>query len=339
MGILRDFERRLEGAVEGLFARAFRSGVQPVELGKRLVREVEDGRTVGVNRVYVPNVYVYQLSPGDRERFADYEVALGQELAALAVDTARERDWAMLGAARIEFETADDLEVGRFRLESRVEADEQERDYAAAGPAGAPGPRCRPRPAWSWSRAASRSGPGRWPRPRSRSAGPSSPTSPWPTRACPATTPGWSARATTSSSRTCAPPTAPRSTASPSGAAAWPTATCSSWPPRPCSSGGRADAADLPAPGQGRLPGHPVPVRGQGGAGGDPGRVRAPGRAPPGPPRPGADPAGAPDRRPRPAAPAPAPRAGGDRRGRPAHGPAQGVADRRPGGHLRHRHP
>jgi hypothetical protein len=141
MGILRDFERRLEGAVEGLFARAFRSGVQPVELGKRLVREVEDGRTVGVNRVYVPNVYIYELSPGDRERFADYEVALAQELAALAVDTARERDWAMLGPARIEFETADDLEVGRFRLGSRVEADEQERDSAAApGPAGAAQP-------------------------------------------------------------------------------------------------------------------------------------------------------------------------------------------------------
>ena len=139
MGILRDFERRLEGAVEGLFARAFRSGVQPVELGKRLVREVEDGRTVGVNRVYVPNVYVYELSPGDRERFADYEVALAQELAALAVDTARERDWAMLGPARIEFETAED----------------QERDYAAAGVAAAepvgphtamlPGQRPRPK--------------------------------------------------------------------------------------------------------------------------------------------------------------------------------------------------
>ena len=135
MGILRDFERRLEGAVEGLFARAFRSGVQPVELGKRLVREVEDGRTVGVNRVYVPNVYVYELSPGDRERFADYEVALAQELAALAVDTARERDWAMLGPARIEFETGQNLPEGRFRLGSRVEPEEQERDYAAAGPA------------------------------------------------------------------------------------------------------------------------------------------------------------------------------------------------------------
>ena len=136
MGILRDFEGRLEGAVEGLFARAFRSGVQPVELGKRLVREVEDGRTVGVNRVYVPNVYVYELSPDDRERFADYEVALARELAALAVDTARERDWAMLGPARIQFETAEDLPEGRFRLASRVEPDEQERDYAAAGQAG-----------------------------------------------------------------------------------------------------------------------------------------------------------------------------------------------------------
>jgi hypothetical protein len=157
MGILRDFERRLEGAVEGLFARAFRSEVQPVELGKRLVREVEDGRAVGVNRVYVPNVYTYELSPGDRERFADYQVALGQELAALAVDTARERGWGMLGPARIEFETGEDLEVGRFRLSSRVEADEQERDYAAApaGPAAAqpvgphtamlPGQRPRPK--------------------------------------------------------------------------------------------------------------------------------------------------------------------------------------------------
>src|SRR4029450_13059530 len=137
MGILRDFERRLEGAVEGLFARAFRSGVQPVELGKRLVREVEDGRTVGVNRVYVPNVYVYELSPGDRERFADYEVALARELAALAVDTARERGWGMRGPPGAESEPGEALAVGRFRLSSRVEADEQERDYAAAGPAGA----------------------------------------------------------------------------------------------------------------------------------------------------------------------------------------------------------
>jgi FHA domain-containing protein len=140
MGILRDFERRLEGAVEGLFARAFRSGVQPVELGKRLVREVEDGRTVGVNRVYVPNVYVYELSPRDREQFADYEQALALELAALAVDTARERNWAMLGPARIEFETAEDLEQGRFRVAGRVEAADEVGYAAPDGPAGVGAP-------------------------------------------------------------------------------------------------------------------------------------------------------------------------------------------------------
>jgi hypothetical protein len=128
MGILREFEQRLEGAVEGLFARAFKSGVQPVELGKRLVRAVEDGRTVGVSRVYVPNVYTYELSPTDRERFADYEDALGNELAALAVQTARDNDWAMLGPARIEFETDEGLSEGRFRVTGRVEPDASRAD-------------------------------------------------------------------------------------------------------------------------------------------------------------------------------------------------------------------
>src|SRR6266542_3608147 len=125
MGLLRDFERRLEGAVEGLFARAFRSGVQPVELGKRLVRAVEDSRQVGVSRVYVDNLYSIELSPRDRQRFADYERALTSELAALVVDTARENDWAMMGPARVELETDDALSEGRFRVVSRVEASEQ----------------------------------------------------------------------------------------------------------------------------------------------------------------------------------------------------------------------
>jgi hypothetical protein len=143
MGILREFEQRLEGAVEGLFARAFKSGVQPVELGKRLVRAVEDGRTVGVSRVYVPNVYTYELSPADRERFADYEGALANELAALAVQTARDNDWAMLGPARIEFETDEGLSEGRFRVTGRVEPDASRaaepagrRDSGAAMPVG-----------------------------------------------------------------------------------------------------------------------------------------------------------------------------------------------------------
>ncbi len=136
MGILRDFERRVEGVVEGLFARAFRSGVQPVELGKRLVRAVEDSRRVGVSRVYVDNVFTIELSAGDRQRFAEYERALCSELAALAVDTARESDWAMLGPARVELASAPDLVEGRFRVSGRVEAAERP---AAPGAAAAGG--------------------------------------------------------------------------------------------------------------------------------------------------------------------------------------------------------
>jgi hypothetical protein len=124
MGILRDFEHRLEGAVEGLFARVFRSGVQPVELGKRLKREMRDSKSIGVQRLYVPNVYTFELSADDRARFADYEKALASELATVAVRYARENDWAMLGRARVEFDTAEDLIQGRFRVHSRVEADE-----------------------------------------------------------------------------------------------------------------------------------------------------------------------------------------------------------------------
>jgi FhaA, N-terminal domain/FHA domain len=124
MGILRDFEHRLEGAVEGLFSRVFRSGVQPVELGKRLRREMRDSKSIGVQRLYVPNVYAFELSAEDRSRFADYEAALANELATVAVRYARENDWAMLGRARVEFDTGENLIQGRFRVRSRVEADE-----------------------------------------------------------------------------------------------------------------------------------------------------------------------------------------------------------------------
>src|SRR6266516_6117745 len=137
MGILRDFERRLEGAVEGVFGRMFKSGVQPVELGKRLRREMADHKSVGVNRNYVPNVYTFELSPVDREHFKDYESALTSELATVAVETARENDWAMMGRARIDFVTDDSLIEGRFRVTGRVEADEPGAQAAAGAAAGA----------------------------------------------------------------------------------------------------------------------------------------------------------------------------------------------------------
>jgi Protein of unknown function (DUF3662)/FHA domain len=138
MGILRDFERRLEGVVEGLFARVFRSGVQPVELGKRLRREMADHKTVGVQRLYVPNVYTFELSEADAARFADYDDALKRELAAVAVRYARDNDWAMLGPVKIELTTDPGLIEGRFQVSSRVEADES--GGAGAVPADTPAP-------------------------------------------------------------------------------------------------------------------------------------------------------------------------------------------------------
>ena len=85
---------------------------------------MSDHKAVGVNRNYVPNVYTFELSTIDRDRFKDYESALATELATVAVETARENNWAMMGRARIEFVTDDSLTEGRFRVGGKVEADE-----------------------------------------------------------------------------------------------------------------------------------------------------------------------------------------------------------------------
>ena len=76
MSVLRSIESKLESLFEGVFGRAFRSNVQPVELARKLVKEMDDHRSVSVSRVYVPNEYTVYLSPGDRDQFADYEDSL-----------------------------------------------------------------------------------------------------------------------------------------------------------------------------------------------------------------------------------------------------------------------
>jgi hypothetical protein len=114
MPILKDFERRLEGLVEGFFARAFRSGVQPVELAKRLVREMDANQTVGVTDIWVPNRYVFRLSREDRERYEQVEQVLAAEMRQLAQQQAGERGWKLVGPPEIVFEVDDELGKGRF---------------------------------------------------------------------------------------------------------------------------------------------------------------------------------------------------------------------------------
>jgi hypothetical protein len=125
--ILRDFERRLGGLVEGFFASTFRSGLQPVELAKRLLREMEANRTVGVREVWAPNRFVFSLSGHDAGRFGQAEHALVAELKQVVRDVAAERGWGLVGPPEIELEIDPDLGKGRFGCEaSFVEGEEEE---------------------------------------------------------------------------------------------------------------------------------------------------------------------------------------------------------------------
>lgn len=126
MQILRGFERRLGGLVEGLFAKTFRSGLQPIELAKRVLREMDAGRTVGVSEVWVPNVFAFRLSPVDAERFQQAEAALVSELKEVVRENASERGWGLVGPPEITFETDQRLKKGEFRCRaSLVEGEEK----------------------------------------------------------------------------------------------------------------------------------------------------------------------------------------------------------------------
>jgi len=111
---LRDFERRLGGLVEGLFSKTFRSGVQPVELAKRLIKEMDAGRTVGVNEIWAPNHFEFYLSAEDAARFEQAETALVAELKTVVRDTASERGWGLVGPPEVELLVDDTFKRGDF---------------------------------------------------------------------------------------------------------------------------------------------------------------------------------------------------------------------------------
>ena len=102
--VLRAFERRLEDVVEGTLARAFRSGIRPVEIGRKILRAIDDGRTVGVSgRTLVPNAVVVQLAPADAEAFASIAGTLVRELCDLVREYARDEGYGFLGPVQVEF--------------------------------------------------------------------------------------------------------------------------------------------------------------------------------------------------------------------------------------------
>jgi hypothetical protein len=120
MAVLRSIEAKIESLFEGVFGRAFRTNVQPVELARKLVKEMDDHRTVSVSRVYVPNEYTVYLSPQDREQFQSYEVALKKELSDYLLERARGEGLALVTRPQIEFKTDDRLNLGEFGIQAQL---------------------------------------------------------------------------------------------------------------------------------------------------------------------------------------------------------------------------
>jgi hypothetical protein len=112
MGVLRNFESRLERGIEGFFRAAFRSGLQPIELAKRILREMEANKAVGVREVWVPNRYVLVVSGEDRQRFQGAESALVRELETVVTEGARENGWGLVARPQVEFETDEGMKRG-----------------------------------------------------------------------------------------------------------------------------------------------------------------------------------------------------------------------------------
>jgi len=144
LSLIGRFEQRLERGVEGFFARLFRSGVHPVEIGKRLLRVMEDGKTVALRRTYVPNIYRITIGPEDYERLAPLEAKLVEELEIFLGEAARQRDWALADSPRVSFATDEGLAAGEFRV--AAEAVALDRPVRRRDPSErAPAPRARAR--------------------------------------------------------------------------------------------------------------------------------------------------------------------------------------------------
>jgi hypothetical protein len=120
MSILSQFERRLEGAIEGAFSKAFRAGLHPAELATRVLREMESNKTVGVKGVWVPNRFVFSISASDAERFHESEDVLRSELEQVVVDAALERGWILLGPPAVTLEEDDSLRQGLYACEASI---------------------------------------------------------------------------------------------------------------------------------------------------------------------------------------------------------------------------
>ncbi|MEU5040806.1 DUF3662 domain-containing protein, partial [Streptomyces griseorubiginosus] len=141
MGVLKKFEQRLEGLVNGTFAKVFKSEVQPVEIAGALQRECDNNATIwNRDRTVVPNDFIVELSTPDFERLSPYSGQLGDELAGMVRDYAKQQRYTFMGPIKVNLEKADDLDTGLYRVRSRTLAGSTDQQApGTAAPAGRPG--------------------------------------------------------------------------------------------------------------------------------------------------------------------------------------------------------
>ena len=120
MNLFKSVETTIANLVEGTFGRVFRSEVRPMELARKLAREMDAHRTVSVSRVYVPNEYSVWLSPRDRERYEGVEHEVIDELCAYLLEHARREDLILASPPHIAFHTDERLSLGEFGIQARL---------------------------------------------------------------------------------------------------------------------------------------------------------------------------------------------------------------------------
>jgi Protein of unknown function (DUF3662)/FHA domain len=141
VGVLKRFEQRLEGIVNGTFAKVFKSEVQPVEIAGALQRECDNNATIwNRDRTVVPNDFIVELSGGDYQRLSPYAAQLGEELSSMVSEYAQQQRYTFMGPVKVHLDRADDLDTGLYRVRSKTLASSQsQQQLGPPQPAASPG--------------------------------------------------------------------------------------------------------------------------------------------------------------------------------------------------------
>lgn len=131
MGFLKHIEKRMESLVEGVFGRAFRRQIHPVEIAKGLTKQMDEGRMVSISRTYAPNDFTVHLSREDTESIQAYQASLKDELIQYASTHAENKNYHLMTPPRIHFETEETLRFGEFGVTAKLTGGDGPREKGA----------------------------------------------------------------------------------------------------------------------------------------------------------------------------------------------------------------